>query len=173
MLRTYTQPVRNPWKLLEQLSNESAAPAKAHAYPLDVSDEGDHLRITLNMPGATAESVDVQLERRTLTISATLESASDRKYLWRERPSGQVRRTVQLPVRLNPDATTANLENGVLTVTVAKAAEATARAIRVDSGPATVQVQPIQADPSQAEPVQVQPIQAEPVQAEPVQADAI
>jgi HSP20 family protein len=92
------------------------------------------------VPGATPESVDVKLERNVLTISAKLESVSDKKYLWRERPSGEVRRSVQLPVRLNPDLTTANLEHGVLTVTVAKAAESTARAIQV-TGPVVVQAE--------------------------------
>ena len=140
MLRTYTQAPLNPWKLLDQMTSE-AAPAKPNAFPLDVTDEGDHLRITLNMPGATPESVDVKLERNVLTISAKLESATDQKYLWRERPSGEVRRVVQLPVRLNPDATTANLEHGVLTVTVAKASESTARAIQVNAGPVVVQTE--------------------------------
>jgi HSP20 family molecular chaperone IbpA len=39
-----------------------------------------------------------------------------------------------LPVRLNPDATQANLEHGVLTVRIAKAAEATARQIPINLG---------------------------------------
>ena len=146
MLRTFSQTPINPWKLLDQMTAETV-PAKPTAFPLDVIDLGDHLRITLNLPGATPESVDVKLERNVLTISAKLEaanpeSAADPKYLWRERPSGEVRRSVQLPVRLNPDATTANLEHGVLTVTVAKAAESTARAIQVNAGPVVVQAAP-------------------------------
>ena len=139
MLRTYAQAQLNPWKLLDQITSE-VVPAKPNAFPLDVTDEGDHLRITLNVPGATQESISVKLERNVLTISAKLESVSD-KYLWRERPSGEVRRVVQLPMRLNPDATTANLEHGVLTVTLAKAAESTARAIQVNAGPVVVQAE--------------------------------
>ncbi len=143
MLRTYAQAPINPWKLLDQMTSETVS-AKPNAFPLDVIDLGDHLSISVNLPGATPESVDVKLERNVLTISAKLELAdpgtvTDPKYLWRERPSGEVRRSVQLPLRLNPDATTANLEHGVLTVTVAKAAESTARAIQVNSGPVVVQ----------------------------------
>jgi HSP20 family protein len=140
MLRTYAQTPFNPWKLLDQMPSD-VAPAKITAFPLDVTDEGDHLRITLNVPGATPESVDVKLERNVLTISVKLESVTDQKYLWRERPIGEIRRSVRLPVRLNPDATTANLEHGVLTVTVAKAAESTARAIQVNVGPVVVQAE--------------------------------
>jgi HSP20 family protein len=143
MLRTYAQTPINPWKLLDQMTSETVS-AKPNAFPLDVIDLGDHLRITLNLPGATPEGVDVKLERNVLTISAKLESVktevnTDAKYLWRERPNGEVRRSVQLPVRLNPDATTANLEHGVLTVTVAKAADVTARAIQVHAGPVVIQ----------------------------------
>jgi HSP20 family protein len=151
MLRTYAQAPINPWKLLDQMTSETI-PTKPNAFPLDVIDLGNHLRITVNLPGVTPESVNVKLERNVLTISAKLElansesdtlgSATDPKYLWRERPSGEVRRAVQLPVRLNPDATTANLEHGVLTVTVAKAAESTARAIQVNAGPVMVQAAP-------------------------------
>jgi HSP20 family protein len=143
MLRTYAQTPINPWKLLDQMTTPTA-PAKPNAFPLDVIDLGDHLRITVNLPGATPESVDVKLERSILTISAKLEISkpeddTNTKVLWRERPAGEVRRSVQLPVRLNPDATTANLEHGVLTVTVAKAADVTARAIQVQAGPVVVQ----------------------------------
>jgi HSP20 family protein len=144
MLRTYAQAPINPWKLFDQMTSEVAS-AKPNAFPLDVIDLGDHLRITVNLPGVTPESVDVKLERNVLTISAKPESANldeaNAKFLWRERPSGEIRRSVQLPVRLNPDATTANLEHGVLTVTVAKAAESTARAIQVQAGPVVVQAQ--------------------------------
>jgi HSP20 family protein len=142
MLRTYTQASINPWKLLDQISNETLK-VKPSAYPLDVTDQGDHLRITINLPGANPEGVDVKLERNILTVTAKLESAdTDPKYLWRERPGGEVHRSVKLPVRLNPDATTANLEHGVRTVTVAKAAESTARAIQVNAGPVVVQAEP-------------------------------
>jgi HSP20 family protein len=145
MLRTYAQAPMNPWKLLDQMTNETVS-AKPNTFPLDVIDQGDHLLVSVNLPGATAESVDVKLERNVLTISAKLEAANpesvaDPKYLWRERPSGEVRRSVKLPVRLNPDATTANFEHGVLTVTLAKAAESTARAIQVNAGPVVVQAE--------------------------------
>jgi HSP20 family protein len=155
MLRTYAQAPMNPWKLLDQMTlnqmTREAVSAKPNAFPLDVIDQGDHLLVSVNLPGATAESVDVKLERNVLTISAKLEatkleavnpeSVADAKYLWRERPSGEVRRSVKLPVRLNPDATTANFEHGVLTVTLAKTAESTARAIRVNAGPVVVQAE--------------------------------
>jgi hypothetical protein len=35
MLRTYAQAPLNPWKLLDQMTNE-VAPAKPNAFPLDV-----------------------------------------------------------------------------------------------------------------------------------------
>ena len=130
MLRPYTVTALNPWKLLDEMLE----PAQRNVpFAVDVMDEGDSLTVTANLPGVTNDQVGVKLERNVLTISAKLEpAATDKKYLWREREAGEFKRVITLPVRLNPDATSANLEHGVLTVKIAKAAEATARAIPVN-----------------------------------------
>ena len=141
MLRPYTATALNPWKLLDEMERTLEQGKRPVQFPLDVVDDGDTLTVTANLPGVTDEHVSVNLERNVLTISAKLETAdTDKKYLWRERGAGEFKRVITLPVRLNPDATTAKLEHGVLTVKLAKAAEATARAIRVN-GPALEAVQ--------------------------------
>ena len=57
-------------------------------------------------------------------------------YLRRERSFGVIERVVPLPPGLDPNSATANLKNGVLTVTIAKTPEAreTVKRIAVQRG---------------------------------------
>ncbi|HWG85440.1 MAG TPA: Hsp20/alpha crystallin family protein [Deinococcales bacterium] len=137
MLRQTTS--LSPWQLLddmrERLERGFSSDASSNAFPLDVLEENDHLLVRVNLPGVDAGSVQLSLENNTLTLTAKLaEDGEAKRYLYRERPVGTVRRAITLPVRLNPEQTEANLENGVLVVRVAKAPEATARRINVQVG---------------------------------------
>lgn len=135
----------SPWQLLDEMAREfRGAPARAGnaegnvgsaAFPIDVLEESDHLIVQMSLPGVQPDSVNLSLEGNTLTLSAQLVSdeADGKRYLWRERPAGEVRRAITLPVRLNPERTEASLEHGVLTVRVDKAPEVTARKIPVSA----------------------------------------
>jgi len=130
----------NPWRLLEKAAEQLPAMATAPgwpdaAFPVDVIEADDHLLVKVSLPGVDANSIDLSLENNTLAFSAKLHDQAPEggRYLYRERPVGQVRRAIALPVRLNPDQTQASLENGVLTVRVNKAAEATAKKITVQA----------------------------------------
>lgn len=131
----------SPFQLLDEIRDrlERGLESGTAGFPLDVIEEGDHLLVMVNLPGVRPDSVNLSLENNTLTLSAQLEDdgGENRRYLYRERPSGTVRRAVTLPVRLNPERTQASLENGVLTVRVDKAPEATARRIQVQGGGAS------------------------------------
>jgi len=135
----------NPWRLFEEALNQGdqygtgsygGVVSELAGFPLDVLDENDHLVVKMNLPGVSAESVDISLEGTTLTLSAKLEddAGNGGRYLYRERPAGMVRRAITLPVRLSHEGTEANLENGVLTIRLNKAPEATARRIEVQAG---------------------------------------
>lgn len=143
MLRTFGT-TTNPWQLLDEMRQTFDRPLREvvpSANPVDVIEDEGHITVLMNMPGVRPESLKLSLENTTLTIQAALEPQDEARYLWRERPTGEIRRAVTLPVRLNGDATEANLENGVLTVRIAKAAEATARAIPVNASKTVTAVQ--------------------------------
>ena len=138
MLRPFNTSL-NPWQLLDDMRQTLDRPYREtatsqSAYPVDVIEENDAIVVVMNLPGVKPEDVKLGLENTTLTIQAKLELNADARYLWRERSGGEIKRAITLPVRLNPDATQANLEHGVLTVRIAKAAEATARQIPVNLG---------------------------------------
>jgi HSP20 family protein len=142
MLRPYGTTL-NPWQLLDEMRERlergvggTETTAMSGGFPIDVLEESDHILVKVNLPGVDPGSLNLNLENNTLTLTAQLEDAraENQRYLYRERPVGTVRRAITLPVRLNPERTEANLENGVLTVRVDKAPEATARRIEVQAG---------------------------------------
>jgi HSP20 family protein len=138
MLRPFNTSL-NPWQILDDMRQTLDRPFRETALyqsdnPVDVIEDNDAIVVIMNLPGVKPEDVKLGLENTTLTIQAKLIQNTDQRYLWRERSGVDIKRVIKLPVRLNPDATQANLEHGVLTVRIAKAAEATARQIPINFG---------------------------------------
>jgi HSP20 family protein len=81
----------------------------------------------MDVPGAEKPKLSVTIEDRVLTISGQISESYDRKagdHIYRkERRSGKFERSVTLPGAVKADEMIAQYENGVLTVTVPKAAE--------------------------------------------------
>ncbi len=128
----------NPWRLMDALLsdlNRSADSGAQHPFSsdVDVFEMPDSVMVCVNLPGVKPENVDLNLESNVLTMIAKLESnvPEGAKVLWRERASGELRRAVQIPVRVAVEGIQANLENGVLTVRIPKAAEATTKRIEI------------------------------------------
>ncbi len=129
----------NPWKLMDAMLNDlnRVAPTQASAFnsDVDVLETADSVLVNINLPGVKPENVELNLERNVLTLSAKLESATPEgaKVLWRERPAGELKRAVRIPVRVTHDGISANLEHGVLTVRIPKSPEATAKRIEISA----------------------------------------
>jgi HSP20 family protein len=90
--------------------------------PVDVLDTGEQLVVHADLPGRTSDAIDVTLEDDTLlTITAEYDDPDhDGRYVKRERPRQAASRTVRLPEAVDPEATTASYDDGVLTVELAK-----------------------------------------------------
>jgi HSP20 family protein len=129
----------NPWKLMDAMINDlnRATPAQTSGFAsdVDVLETPDSVLVTVNLPGVKPENVELNLERNVLTLNAKLENTAPEgaKVLWRERPTGELKRAVRIPVRVTHDGINANLEHGVLTVRIPKAPEATAKRIEVSA----------------------------------------
>jgi HSP20 family protein len=101
---------------------------------VDVRDEDKELVLTAALPGVKPEDVEICIDGQTLTIHA--ESKAEEKveqadYVLQERRYGAFRRVISLPVRVDAEGTTARIQDGVLTLRMPKAAEATAKRIEV------------------------------------------
>jgi HSP20 family protein len=83
------------------------------------------------MPGVEAENIDIEILGSTVTLRASLRGPgqADRRYLLHEWTYGPYERTVTLPVEVDAAHANASHGNGVVVVSLPKAARA--RAIRV------------------------------------------
>lgn len=114
-------------------------PASREALPqgswprFNVRDAGADLVVTADVPGMTEKDLDVSLEDGVLTIRGERKAFVPEGYtaLRRERTAARFSRTVALPLKVDPEKATAFVKDGVLTLTLAKAPEARARAIVV------------------------------------------
>lgn len=90
--------------------------------PVDVVDTSDELLVRADLPGRDPDTVAVQLEDdRTLLIEAqTDESATEGRFVVRERTNEAMSRTVALPAAVDGSGTEASYDRGVLTVRLPK-----------------------------------------------------
>lgn len=102
----------------------------------DIAETEAGLTILADMPGAKAETLEVQLERRTLSIRAAVEDHAPEGMspAIREYRVGDWERRFQLSGDVDTDGIEASLKDGVLTLTVPRAAEPETR--RIDVTPA-------------------------------------
>jgi HSP20 family protein len=99
---------------------------------VDVYETQDAVRVDLELPGVDTAAVDVTLSGNMLTVSAPIDPGpGDVVVRRRERPRGRFRRSIPLPVAVNPDQVQAASRNGLLTVTIGKAESAKEKRVPV------------------------------------------
>ena len=99
--------------------------------------EGD-VWVHLDLPGVSAESIDINLERNVLTVTAERGWAprEDDKIYVAERRQGTFTRQVHLGDGLDPENIEANYHDGVLTLRIPVAEKAQPRKIAINAGQA-------------------------------------
>jgi HSP20 family protein len=95
-----------------------------------VSDSGDEVRVTAELPGMEQKDVEVSLQEGVLIIRGEKKAESEGA-LYSERWHGQFQRSLQLGPDIDPDKINASFKNGVLTVTACKRPEAQRRVKRI------------------------------------------
>jgi HSP20 family protein len=102
--------------------------------PLDIDENEDSFVIEASVPGFVPEDIKVEVEDGVLTIRAERSGEEEQEregWYLRERYSGSVERKLRLGKNVNTESIEAELEHGVLTLTLAKAEEAKPKAIEV------------------------------------------
>lgn len=101
---------------------------------VDVYEEEDNLVVEAQLPGLTADTIDVSVENGILSISGQAEAEEERKerhYLLREKRSGRFSRSLQLPPIYAADPSEATFEHGVLRLVFPKSEAAKPRRIQI------------------------------------------
>ena len=101
--------------------------------PMDLFRKGDTFTARIDLPGVNPESIDIDIDERTLTVRAErpAEEGESVKWLSRERPAGTFARQLTLGYGLAADRIEADYADGVLTLTMPVAEEAKPRKISV------------------------------------------
>jgi HSP20 family protein len=94
---------------------------------LDVTDEKNFLRVTLEVPGVDMKDIDVDVQDGVMTITGEKkhEETSEEEGCYRtERSHGSFRRSIPLPAEVEAGKADAKLDKGVLTIKVPKSERA-------------------------------------------------
>ncbi len=110
-------------------------PFSSRVYPaVNVTEEGDNLYVRAELPGVKPESLEISMVEGRLVIRGERKVEAEKpeaSYHRREREAGFFRRTIVLPTMVASDKVSASMNNGVLTITLARAEEAKPRKISV------------------------------------------
>ena len=105
---------------------------------MDVADHGDEYVVTADLPGFEKEDIDVTLQGDQLRVEAEHSSETeagdggDGEYLRKERRHQSTSRSVSLPEEVDEENVSAQYRNGVLTVTLPKAAAEESDSTNID-----------------------------------------
>ncbi len=108
--------------------------------PVNAWENDESMFVELETPGLTSEQIDVAVVNNELTVKINRpeikpeEEGEKIVYHRHERPTGQAVRVLRLPVEVDGDKVSAELENGVLRIQLPKAEKAKSRKIAIKSG---------------------------------------
>jgi HSP20 family protein len=123
------------WRMFDLPMPGARAPGTSDLTPrLDIRGTDKAIEVVAELPGMDEANVEVSIADGALTIRGvrdTERESEDKGYVLRERDVGLITRTVPLPDGLDPDSATATFRNGLLTVTIPKAAESQSSARRI------------------------------------------
>jgi HSP20 family protein len=102
-------------------------------FRMNLQDKGDNLEFVAELPGVCDKDINLEIHNDTLTLSAKREVTHDKEntiYLG-ERGSWNIQRSISLPVAVEVENTNATLKNGILRVTLPKAASSRPQKIAI------------------------------------------
>ena len=117
----------------EQSLNEPSAQAADYA---QLRDSGNDLVVTVDLPGVSKKDVELTISGNSIFIRATRTLSPPEGYTAhrRERSSFRFEQAFQLPVAVESKTAVANLQDGVLTVTLPKSPITQPKQITVKAG---------------------------------------
>jgi HSP20 family protein len=129
---------RDPYSLARELLGWdpffSGRPASAFSPAFEVKETTDSFVLRADVPGVEEKDLDVAVHNGVLTVSGS-RSSEERKegesYALYERQYGSFSRSFALPDMADGERIDAKLESGVLSLTIAKKAEAKPRKIEI------------------------------------------
>ena len=131
-----------PWALLNRLHREfdqnfeAAARDASWAPAVDIHEEAQRFLVRADLPGVKSTDIEVTADKGVLTLRGERQieqRAVDGHYSRVERVAGKFVRTFTLPDNVQTDAIKAQFKDGVLELTIPKAAKPEPRRIEVQA----------------------------------------
>jgi len=112
---------------------ESTIPARVFVPSADIYENEDTLTVILEMPGVEKNNVQIKIEDDVLKVEGRLDLSKYKglQPLYIEYNVGDYTRSFQLSSKVDQSKITADLKNGVLTLTLPKVEEAKPRTIQI------------------------------------------
>ncbi len=98
---------------------------------VDIFESDDTLTLLADMPGVDKQGLDINLEKGVLTINGEVKMENRGKTVLREFSPSCYYRQFKLSEHIDAEKTTAELENGVLTLKIPKAESAKPKKIAI------------------------------------------
>lgn len=130
------------WDQMGRYLEQAAAPATGSGTWLPMAEEEENensYTLKLELPGYPPENIDIEMEGDELVISGELSEEHQGKVLTRRHGSFMYR--TSLPAAADVEHCDAELDNGVLTLTVPKTAQPQRRKIEIGKGHRTLEGQ--------------------------------
>ena len=134
---TRWDPFRDLLALHEQLGHLVGTDAPGWTPPVDLYETAAEFILTAELPGLTRDQIEIHAEEARIMIRGARGGANHERdipceqYHRVERGHGRFSRAFTLPETIDVDAITAELKDGVLTVTMPKSSDRTSRRITV------------------------------------------
>jgi HSP20 family protein len=114
-------------------AQESTTPTRAYMPTADIFETENALTVVLEMPGVSKDNVDVSVENGLLTVEGRIDF---KKYeglqpVYGEYNVGPYRRSFRISSQVDQNKITAEMRDGVITLSLPKAEEAKPRRIAV------------------------------------------
>jgi len=116
---------------------EEALTTTTFAPPVDIYEDEHDITLKMEVPGIDEKDIDVQIENITLTVRGERKFEKEEKeenFRRIERQYGSFTRVFTLPSSVDTGQVSANYDNGVLKIKLAKKAEVKPKQIKVTVG---------------------------------------
>lgn len=95
------------------------------SFPIDIKENETAYTAEMNVPGFKKEDIDISLDNGIMTIKSEKEESSeqkeDGKYIVKERSVSNLSRSLRIPENVDVSKIEANMEDGILKITLPKA----------------------------------------------------
>jgi HSP20 family protein len=101
--------------------------------PINVFERDDDLVAIVELPGVDKNDLEIEAKENTIRIFGrkTIRYNEGASVHRRERSSGSFDRTIQVPIQIDPDAITAELQEGMLVLFIPRAESEKLRTIKI------------------------------------------